>query len=167
MTKTVCKQKAFSWSISPIFCGEKIFSEISSPVTHNLIIVLRTITKLKRISNSKKHLDRQKEGQKDWQAIFYRTHPATAGCPISTTEIDSHLKVKDTEYNVDLTKIYYIASSMQSINLIHKQILTVQQILGSHELHSCTHFWPWPTKFIKINLKIMGKNIWGRLSLFC
>ena len=55
----------------------------------------------------------------------------------SKTAANQHLKVKDKEYNVGLSKSYCIAVSMQKISLIHKFI---QQILGSHELNGHAQF---------------------------
>ena len=51
------------------------------------------------------------------------------------------LKLKDIEYNVDLTKNYYITVRMQNIRSIYKLILIIQQILGSHKLNGNDHFW--------------------------
>ena len=48
----------------------------------------------------------------------------------SKTAVNWHLKVKDIEYNVGLTKNYCITVSMQKISSIHKLI---QQTSGSHE----------------------------------
>ena len=63
--------------------------------------------------------------------------PATARGLASKNAVNWHLKVKDIEYNVGLTKNYCITVSMQKISSIHKLI---QQILGSHELNDYTHF---------------------------
>ena len=82
---------------------------------------------------SRKHPDRQKSIQKDRNTLFYRTLS-------STTAEDWHLKVKDTEYNVDLTKHYCIITSMQKISSVLRLILKIQQILGSHELNRYDHF---------------------------
>ena len=70
-------------------------------------------------------------GGKDGQTLFHRILPATAMGLTSKTAVNWHLKVKDIEYNVDLTKNYCITISKQKISSIHKLI---QQILGSHEL---------------------------------
>ena len=80
-------------------------------------------------------------GSKDGQTLFHGILPATARGVASKTEINWHLKVKDIEYNVGLTKIYYITVSMQKISSIHKLI---QQILESHELNDHVHFRPGP-----------------------
>ena len=71
-------------------------------------------------------------GGKDGQILFHRILPATARGLTSKTAVNWHLKVKDIEYNVGLTKSYWITVSMQKISSIHKLI---QQILGSHELN--------------------------------
>ena len=68
-----------------------------------------------------------------WDPIL----PAIARGLASKTAINWHLKVKDIEYNVGLTKNYCITVSMQKISSIHKLI---QQILGSHELNDYTQF---------------------------
>ena len=83
-------------------------------------------------------------GQKDEQTLFHRTIPATAGSQTSAPAVDWHLKVKDIEYNVGLIKNYCITVSMQKISSIHKLILKIQQILGSHELNDHAHFWLQP-----------------------
>ena len=51
-------------------------------------------------------------GQKDGQALFIMTILATGGGPTSTTSADWYLKVKDIEYDVGLTRYYYITVSM-------------------------------------------------------
>ena len=47
-----------------------------------------------------KKIPRQTEGWKDGQTIFYRTLPAAAHGPTSTTAIHWHLKDKDIEHDV-------------------------------------------------------------------
>ena len=69
------------------------------------------------------------------QTLFYRTIPANAGGPTSTTAVEQHLKVKDIEYDIGITKNYCMTVSMQKISSIHKLILKIQQILGPHELN--------------------------------
>ena len=76
-------------------------------------------------------------GGKDGQTLFHRILPATTRGLTSKTAVNWHLKVKDVEYNVGLTKNYCIRVSMQKISSIHKLI---QQILGSHELNGQTQF---------------------------
>ena len=76
-------------------------------------------------------------GGKDGQTLFHRILPATARGLTSKTAVNWHLKVKDVEYNVGLTKNYCIRVSMQKISSIHKLI---QQILGSRELNGQTQF---------------------------
>ena len=102
------------------------------------------MTKFREIqwSNFKK-TPRQMSGGKDGQILFHRILPATARGLTSKTAVNWHLKVKDIEYNVGLTKSYCITVSMQKISSIHKLI---QQILGSHELNGHTQFWPHPPK---------------------
>ena len=70
-------------------------------------------------------------GGKDGQNLFHMIPPTTTRGLTSKTAVNWHLKVKDIEYNVDLTKNYCITISKQKISSIHKLI---QQILGSHEL---------------------------------
>ena len=74
---------------------------------------------------------------KDGQTLFHGTLPATARGLASKTEINWHLRGKDIEYNVGLTKNYCITVSMQKISSILKLI---QQILGSHKLNDHAHF---------------------------
>ena len=82
-------------------------------------------------------------GSKDVQTLFYGILPATARGLASKTAIKWHVKIKDIEYTVGLTKNYCITVSMQKISSIHKLI---QLILGSHELNNHTYFWPGPLK---------------------
>ena len=79
-------------------------------------------------------------GQKNGQTLFHRIFLATTEGVTSTTALDWHLKVKDTEYDVGLKKNYCIKVSPQNISSIHKLTLKIQQILGSHELNK----WPCP-----------------------
>ena len=76
-------------------------------------------------------------GGKDVQTLFYGILPATARGLASKTAIKWHVKIKDIEYTVGLTKNYCITVSMQKISSIHKLI---QLILGSHELNDHTYF---------------------------
>ena len=76
-------------------------------------------------------------GGKDGQTLFHRILPATTSGLISKTSVNWHLKVKDIEYNVGLTKSYCITVSMQKISSIHKLI---QQILGTRKLNGHTQF---------------------------
>ena len=76
-------------------------------------------------------------GGKDRQILFHGILPATSRGLASKTVINWHLKVKDIEYNVGLTKNYCITVSMQKISSIHKLI---QQNLGYHELNDHAHF---------------------------
>ena len=91
----------------------------------------------RNLMNHFKKTPRQMSGGKDGQTLFHRILPATARGLTSKTAVNWHLKVKDIEYNVGLTKSYCITVSMQKISSIHKLI---QQILGSHELNDYTHF---------------------------
>ena len=50
--------------------------------------------------------------RKDRDILFYRTILATAGGSTSATAVDWHLKIKDTGYNVCLTKNHSITVSM-------------------------------------------------------
>ena len=54
--------------------------------------------------------------RKDRDILFYRTILATAGGPTSATAVDWHLKIKDRQYNVCLTKNHSITVSTQFIN---------------------------------------------------
>ena len=82
-------------------------------------------------------------GGKDWQTLFHGILPATTMGLRSKTGVNWHLKVKDIECNVGLTKSCCIAVSMQKISAIYKLI---QQILGSHELNGHAQLWPHPPK---------------------
>ena len=73
----------------------------------------------------------------DGQTLFHRILPVATSGLTSKTTVNWHLKVKDVEYNLGLTRSYCITVSMQKISSIHKLI---QQILGSHELNGHTQF---------------------------
>ena len=49
-------------------------------------------------------MERRKNRWNDRQTLFYRAVLATMVGPTSTTAVDWHLKVKDTEYDVGLPK---------------------------------------------------------------
>ena len=76
---------------------------------------------------------------KGWTPLFIGPFWLLPEVPTSTTAVDQHLKVKDIEYDVDLTKNYYIKVSMQKISSNHKLIPIIRQILGSHELNGHAH----------------------------
>ena len=57
-----------------------------------------------------------------------------------TTAVDWHLKIKDTEYDVALTKNYCITVSIQKISSFPKLTIKIQQILGTHELNGHAPF---------------------------
>ena len=61
----------------------------------------------------RKHPDRQ---HKNGQTLFHRTIPSSADGPTSTTAVNRHLKIKDLECDVDLTKNYCITVSMRKIS---------------------------------------------------
>ena len=61
-------------------------------------------------------------GGKDRQTLFHKTLPATAIGLTGKNAVNWHLKVKDIEYNVDLTKSYCITVRMQKISFIHNLI---------------------------------------------
>ena len=61
-------------------------------------------------------------GGKDRQTLFHKTLPAAAIGLTGKNAVNWHLKVKDIEYNVDLTKSYCITVRMQKISFIHNLI---------------------------------------------
>ena len=76
-------------------------------------------------------------GRKDGQILPYRTLPATTGDPTGTNVVDWHLKVKDIEYNVSLTKnccITHHSLQAKKLSSIHKLIFKIHQILGFNEM---------------------------------
>ena len=73
----------------------------------------------------------------------------------SKTAVDWHLKVKDTEYDVDLTKNYCITVNMQKISSFNKLILKIQQILESHELNGHAFFDHAHAKIIEITFSFL------------
>ena len=88
----------------------------------NIIRVSSTIPKKTRKFQEN---TRTEKNMKEGQTLFHRILPATAGGLASTTVVDWHLKVKDIEYNVGLTKNYCITVSMQKVSSIHKLILKI------------------------------------------
>ena len=88
-------------------------------------------------------------GGKDGQTVFHRILPATAMGLTNKTAVNWHLKVKDIEYNVGLTKSYCITVNMQRIKLIHKHIQQI--LLGSHDLND-----PILTIFTQKSLKLLS-----------
>ena len=70
----------------------------------------------------KKCLDKQRDGQ----TLFYRLSKLPLMGPTSTSTADWHLKVKNTDYNVSLTKNYCITTSMPKISSIHELTLQIQ-----------------------------------------
>ena len=136
MTKFFYKLKKPNFQIFPNFWSKKVFSKNSGSTMHNIIRVNINMPKFSEIewSNSKK-TPRQTTGKKAGQTLFHRILPANTRGLTSTAAVDWHLKVKDIEYNVGLTKIYCITVSMQKISSIYTLILNIQQIFGSGELN--------------------------------
>ena len=148
ITKLFSKfKKTYFWPISPIFQAKKVFPR-NLAVTHNLIRqgFLPPCQNSEKPNDPilRKHPHRRQDRRMDRDTLFHRTIPATARSPTSTTAVDWHLKVKDIEYNVGPIKNYCITINMQKISSIHKLILKIQQILGSHELNGHAHFLPHP-----------------------
>ena len=57
-------------------------------------------------------------GQKNGRTLFHRILSATAMGLISTTVVEWHLKVKDTDYDVSLTKkiLYHSQDAKNQLN---------------------------------------------------
>ena len=98
-------------------------------------------------------------GGKDGQTLFHRILPATALGLTSKTAVNWHLKVKDTEYNVGLTKNYCITVSMEKSSSIHKLIW---QVLGSHELNGNAQ----TQKSLKLLLAFLNLHQHAKISSF-
>ena len=141
MTKFFFKfKKIYFWPISQFWGQKKLFQKIllchtqhdkgfqyHAKIQRNLMTQFQENTQTERT-------------RKDGQNLFHRTILATTEGPTNTIAVNQHLKLKDREYNVDLTKNYYIIVGMQKISSINKLIFIIQQILGSHELNGHTHF---------------------------
>ena len=123
------------WPISPIFRSKKVFPR-NRIVMPGFLAPCQNSEKFNDLI-SRKQLDRCQTLDKDRQTLFHKILSAAAMGLITETAVNWHLKVKDTEYNVGLTRSYCITVSMQKISSIHKLI---QQILGSHELNDHTQF---------------------------
>ena len=146
MTKLFLQfKKPYFWHVSLILGAKKLFPKIFGSVMYSLIRVSTTVLKFRKTYwyNSKR-TSRQMAGHQDGQTLFHRTIPAAAGSPTSTTRVHWHFKLNDMEDNVSLIINYWIKVSMQRINSIHKLILKILQILGSHELNGHGHFWSHP-----------------------
>ena len=113
----------------PNFWGQKSFPKKSG--TYKLIRFSSTIPRFKNLKSKSKKATLQTVGWKDGQTLFHMTLSATARGPTSTTAVDRHLKVKDIEYDVGISKNYCLIVSMQKISSIHKLIFYIQQILVS------------------------------------
>ena len=98
-------------------------------------------------------------GGKDGQTLFHRILPATALGLTSKTAVNWHLKVKDTEYNVGLTKNYCITVSMEKSSSIHKLIW---QVLESHELNGNAQ----TQKSLKLLLAFLNLHQHAKISSF-
>ena len=98
-------------------------------------------------------------GGKDGQTLFHKIYPATAMGLTSKTAVNWHLKVKDTEYNVGLTKNYCITVSMEKSSSIHKLIW---QVLGSHELNGNAQ----TQKSLKLLLAFLNLHQHAKISSF-
>ena len=104
-------------------------------------------------------MSRQKAGQRDRQTLFHRILPDTAGGSTSTTVVDWHLtgwQIRDIQYDVCLTKNCCITISIQKISSIHKFMLKIKQILGSHELKCHGQLWRHPPKNHWTNFYLSG-----------
>ena len=112
----------YSWPTSPILGSKKCFHKKSG--MHNLIRFSITMPKFRETqwSNSKK-TTQETTGWKDGQTLFHGTLPGTTRGLTNITAVDWHLKVKDIEYDVGLTKNYCLTVSMQKISWIHELIL--------------------------------------------
>ena len=59
---------------------------------------------------------------------------------VTNCSIVRHLKVKGIEYDVGLTKNYWITNGLQKISSIHKLTLKKNPVLTSDELNGHAHF---------------------------
>ena len=98
-------------------------------------------------------------GAKDEQTLFHRILTATTMGLTNKTAVNWHLKVKDTEYNVGLTKNYCITVSMEKSSSIHKLIW---QVLGSHELNGNAQ----TQKSLKLLLAFLNLHQHAKISSF-
>ena len=98
-------------------------------------------------------------GAKDEQTLFHRILTATTMGLTNKTAVNWHLKVKDTEYNVGLTKYYCITVSMEKSSSIHKLIW---QVLGSHELNGNAQ----TQKSLKLLLAFLNLHQHAKISSF-
>ena len=103
-------------------------------------------------------------GGKDGQTLFHRIILATARGLMNKTAVNWHLKFKDIEHNVGLTKNCCIKVSMQKISSIHKLI---QQIIRSHELNGHAHLVITSTqKSLKLLLAFLNLHQHAKISSF-
>ena len=136
------------------FWDKKSFTKKYSSVTHNFIRVSSTMLKSRKTksSNSKK-ISRETEGQKYGQTLCYWTLLATARGPTSTTAVDWHLKIKDTEYDVGLTKSYCITVITEKISSFYELTtdFRVSWIKWPHPIIEITFTFPVWTSMQKIS----------------
>ena len=144
-------KKPCFWSISPIFRVKNVFPKKSGSVMH--IRVYKGNDFWAPFQNSEKSDDsvpiKQLEGQQDRR----KDRPCFIGpfCLLQRVQRvhllkTEHLKVRDIQCDVGLTKNFCITVSMQKTSSIHKLIFKIEPILGSKELNRHTHFWPHPPK---------------------
>ena len=87
----------------------------------------------------RKYPEKQQDGRMS-RLYFIGTFRLLQGVQqVQLTAVDWHLKVKDTEHDVSLTKNYCTTVSMQKISSIHIFIFKIQQILGFNELNGYAH----------------------------
>ena len=142
MTKFFCTfKKPYFWPISPIFWAKKVFPKKSGCHSQRQKGFWHHV-KIQRILMIQFQENTQ-TGGKDRQTLFHRVLLATTRSLTSTIAVNWHLKVKNIEYDIGLTKNCCITVSMQKISSIQKLI---QQILGSHVLNGLAYFWPHPPK---------------------
>ena len=95
--------------------------------------------------NSEKPNDLNPRKQPDWQQDWRMNRSYFMG-PFDSYHYGSNKyncsRLTFETYDVGLTKNYCMTVSMQKISSIHKLILMIHQILGSHKLSGHAHFWP-------------------------
>ena len=125
------------WPIFPIFGAKKIFLEnpvLSCATSYGFLAPCQNLEKVYD-TIQRKHLDRQKDGQKDGQTLFYRTLPATTGAPTNQNfKFGCSLTIAITEPK-NFKKIFDLLDLLLMINkrcLIKLQKMSTNNTLSQY-----------------------------------
>ena len=141
------------WPISPIFRAKKVFPR-NRVVKPGFLAPCQNSEKFNDLI-SRKHLDRCQTLGKDEQTLFHKILSAAAMGLITKTEVNRNLQVKDTEYNVGLTRNYCITKWPHPIltTSTQKSLKLLLDFLNLHQ-HAKNQFIPsthsWDTATFRV-----------------